>query len=623
MSPCLNRRRSSTLLLLAAWALTIALTAPGVARATRSAGGQGYDLSGSYFGSFERAQDDASSDPAARDFVLPKRDPTNASRDTTSKGTAVLCLCSSTPLEAPLDSPSTTKLDFAVDGVVAFLENDKIGQEYPLEGEIRCAMVQGPKSTQPLCHYAATSGAGEAGYDIDLSLDVATTMQSAGADAAAGRSHVALFNISTTDGLEISRYTGHIGAKLSALDSICDDIACRRPEVKNYVVGPERPPPKSEPEPATEKEEEEEEAAMPEPPAPVDLSYPTTITITEPTPPPTTTSEVEDDAASCSPSSCEDAPATGPLYAAGTDGSVAKNAVGKLRCGGKVSQDGSKKPDCGDQGFCMEESTGAACYWDCQPGWCACTSGTCFDQDGRCTVPATYPETNNWQATCDISNSKLASPGPEPTNIIKEVDPPVGRTEPSADNGGIRHVAGHDGARPPNKIESLRCGGEKGKPSCGDLGFCLNERTGDRCFWDCDPGWCSCNSGACFDSNGRCTETATYPESNNWQASCNAAPIDNGASRDRDALSAYVAGKDGARPPNHSGKRRCGGGKGKPDCGIQGFCMDESSGASCYWDCDPGWCSCTSGSCFDQEGKCELKASYPESNNWQATCPFY
>ena len=58
-------------------------------------------------------------------------------------------------------------------------------------------------------------------------------------------------------------------------------------------------------------------------------------------------------------------------------------------------------------------------------------------------------------------------------------------------------------------------------------------------------------------------------------------------------------------------------------CGIQGFCMDKSSGAACYWDCDPGWCSCTSGSCFDQEGKCELKASYPESNNWQATCPFY
>ncbi len=91
---------------------------------------------------------------------------------------------------------------------------------------------------------------------------------------------------------------------------------------------------------------------------------------------------------------------------------------------------------------------------------------------------------------------------------------------------------------------------------------------------------------------------------------------------------AYTAGRDGARPPNAAGKLRCGGEAGegkrnKPDCGEQGFCMSETSGEACYWDCEPGYCSCTSGSCFDAEGRCNLQASYPASNNWQATCPFY
>lgn len=51
--------------------------------------------------------------------------------------------------------------------------------------------------------------------------------------------------------------------------------------------------------------------------------------------------------------------------------------------------------------------------------------------------------------------------------------------------------------------------------------------------------------------------------------------------------------------------------------------MGEDTGAACYWDCEPGFCSCTSGTCFDEGGKCSVQATYPESNNWQATCPFY
>ena len=516
-----------------------------------------------------------------------------------------MCVCTSEML--PSDGGS---LAFDINGAVAFLQNDQIGQKYALDGQIECSMSDGSGSgrvqgaSQPLCHYVS-SAEGDFDYDIGLKIDVAKSLSSN-----QQRSHVALFNItssSSSDGEGGRRsYSGHIGSKLSALDSICDDIVCRSMQkgVRTFVVNngkPEEEEKRVEEKRVEEKRvEEEEEAESPSAPVeelakpvePVDLSFEAPKEEEEPAAPERSSG----------------------LYTAGMDGSVAKNPAGKLRCSGKSST--SMKPDCGDQGFCMDEMTGAACYWDCQPGWCSCTAGTCFDKEGKCTIPATYPASNNYQATC-------ASNGQGSLNKIKEVEQaPAPVSSPDnydqSASDAVTYTGGHDGAKPPNQLKSLRCGGHKGKPHCGDMGFCMDERTGDRCFWDCDPGWCSCNSGACFDSYGRCTESATYPESSDWQATCDIENMEQSGQSGN-----YKAGRDGARPPNHAGKMRCGGTKGKPDCGIQGFCMGESTGEACYWDCEPGFCSCTSGSCFDTDGRCNLKASYPVSNNYQATCPFY
>jgi hypothetical protein len=92
------------------------------------------------------------------------------------------------------------------------------------------------------------------------------------------------------------------------------------------------------------------------------------------------------------------------LFTAGKDGSAAKNPVGTRRCGSESSGSGNRAPKCGSQGYCMNELTGQTCNWDCQPGWCSCTAGTCFDQNGKCTVPATYPAWNNYKATCSYVN---------------------------------------------------------------------------------------------------------------------------------------------------------------------------------------------------------------------------
>ena len=105
-------------------------------------------------------------------------------------------------------------------------------------------------------------------------------------------------------------------------------------------------------------------------------------------------------------------------YSAGLDGSVNKNAVGTLRCGGEVS---SGAPDCGEQGYCLDQVTGEACRSDCQPGYCSCEEGACFDAEGRCNNVATYPQSNNFQATCpaetldstDSDNNKGQGAGKE------------------------------------------------------------------------------------------------------------------------------------------------------------------------------------------------------------------
>jgi len=562
-----------------------------------------YKLRGSYFGSFER-QDKGPGQGAEEGFTLPKLNPGGGAGDNGGgsgrTGTALMCLCSSRALPKEDDS-----LSFRVDGALAFLVNDKIGQKYPLDGNIRCTLapsgngkVQGASNS--LCHYVSATG--ESPYEIGLTLDLAKSI----AEQEKKTSHIAFFNISSD--AEGEHYLGHIGSKLPALDSLCDDIVCRESQRKgtptaNYdLVVNERPKedqeeiqeeeekdeaPAEAPEAVKKEEvvqEEEEEALLPAPrPSPSDVFYP-----------------------------------------AGVDGSSAKNAVGKLRCGGKAAPG---TPDCGEQGFCLDEVTGAACYWDCQPGFCSCTAGTCFDADGRCNVRATYPESNSYQATCSINsvNSKAGEGEGEGSGIAGNPSPApaISDSAPEDPDPGSERIvfdAGRDGASPPNFVKSLRCGGEKGKPRCGNMGFCLDEVSGERCFWDCNPGYCSCNSGACFDATGRCTLSATYPESNDWQATCSiehvgTSPVSKG--------SAYTAGRDGARPPNAAGKLRCGGTKGKPDCGEQGFCMGEDTGDACYWDCQPGFCSCTSGSCFDSDGRCNLQASYPETNNWQATCPYY
>ncbi|QDZ20742.1 hypothetical protein HOP50_04g32640 [Chloropicon primus] len=558
--------------LLALCSLTLAVVAVG---GTRVANELAHDLRGSYYGSYSEAGGGEEQDEP---FSLPR----SSSPGKSTAGTAVLCLCSSESVGPPsIDEAGDYK--FLVDGVLAFLQNDKIGQRYALRGEIRCELTPQESflahaSGERLCHYVSKGAGGE--YDVSLALDVARGVPS-------GSGHAAFFNISSDANGE---YTGHIGSKLSALDSVCDDIACRMSVTRNYVV-----------ETGTgEDESEDDDDALSAPSAP---SAPSALPGVQPT----VVVEEEDQSAA----------QVGGSYGAGRDGSVAQNRVGKLRCGGTTPNLGaSKTPDCGDQGFCMDEVTGAACYWDCNPGWCSCTSGTCFDAEGRCTVPSTYPAANGYQSTCSYGDG-VGGGSPEAKREVKEIKP----TETPAEAVRVAFHAGRDGATPPNRVESLRCGGEKGRPSCGDMGFCLDEKTGERCFWDCDPGWCSCNSGACFDFTGRCTESATYPESNNWQATCEATgqPPEGGS----DISDMYTSGKDGARPPNRVGKRRCGGEKGKPDCGLQGYCMGEETGEACYWDCEPGWCSCTSGSCFDELGRCSIPASYPESNNWQATCPFY
>jgi hypothetical protein len=593
--------------------------------ATRMSSGQGYDLRGSYFGTFEK-QDHAKEDAA---FVIPtKRDPTTTTTTTeeakAKSGTAVMCVCSSAAMPH-----NDHKIEFAVDGVVAFLQNDKIGQKYPLDGVIRCPMPSGKgkvqgASSHSLCHYVKADDDDDntnSNYDITLELDAAKSLQDDNG-AQSSSSHVAFFNISHSngegEGSSGSVYSGYIGSKLSALDSVCDDIACRKSPVVKYNIVKE----------VQEEEEKAEEGGK----------KPQT---TRPQVPTTPVIAVVDDSNSQEEEE-EEHSSSSSLYSAGRDGSVARNAVGQLRCGGKSSASGSTdlKPACGDQGYCMDEVTGQACYWDCQPGWCSCTAGTCFDQDGKCTVQATYPASNNYQATCssvkrrEQSSSKKKQKSEEmeteteTTNTVKSVVV-VDQDENEDEQGKVSFDSGRDGARPMNYLKSLRCGGDSdkgGKPSCGNMGFCLDEVTGERCFWDCDPGWCSCNSGACFDSFGRCTESATYPESNNWQASCDVGVLTESSRREKGAdegvsATTYIAGKDGARPPNHLGNKRCGGTKGEPDCGIQGYCMDELTGDGCYWDCNPGWCSCTSGACFDQDGKCTLPASYPQANNWQATCP--
>lgn len=454
--------------------LAASLGLAGPALCTRAATASQYDLRGSYFGSFQA--ESAEGGGEGKGFVLPKLDPAGEGGDagTKDQGTAVLCLCSSEALPSEDESPDD--LHFDVDGIIAFLQNDKIGHKFPLSGRIRCAPAA-PGKAESVCRYAGGSGA-----EVSLTLDLA-----AGGGAAGGSPRVAVFNVSSSSH---GKYTGHIGSKLPALDSVCDDIACRRSA--NYVV-------QSGPQAGAETKTGAETETRIGPEEDVEPEGAAEIAV-----------KGEEVGVESPPAEAPEAPKAGPLpSSAGRDGSAAANAVGQRRCGGGGEKG---KPDCGDQGFCEDEATGAACYWDCGPGWCSCTSGTCFDEGGRCSVPSTYPESNNWQSTCSYG-------GEQADLSVKEVDPEAEEGRGNA-GGGVVHDAGRDGANPPNAVESLRCGGEKGKPRCGDMGFCLDERTGDRCFWDCDPGWCSCNSGACFDATGRCTEPATYPESNDWKATC-------------------------------------------------------------------------------------------------------
>ena len=461
--------RCAGVALLAAAACLVVLA--GTATCTRVSTAPSYDLRGSYFGSFAKDTEGEEEQP----FTLPRRAPVAGPAEADpEKGTAVLCLCSSETLVAGDDAKAAPR--FGVEGVLAFLQNDRIGQKYPIEGEIWCdamasatgnARVHG--ASERLCHYSSASGASSLerdGFQIDLSVDVARGVRS--------NNGLAFFNLSTESE---GSYTGHIGDKLAALDSICDDVACRNNADRFYEIPREGEPKPIEAEPETDFEEQQRPETEP-------LIQP----LTEPEPEPAEVSEYAP------------YPSYPPFTAAegqegfGADGSRDRNRVGGRRCGGVAGT-----PDCGDQGYCEEEVSGNQCWWDCEPGFCSCNSGSCFDETSRCTVSATYPASENWQATCVYASDPQPSPSPASRERI---------------------TSGRDGARPPNRVGNLSCGGEAGTPDCGEHGFCEEEVSRKQCFWDCEPGFCSCTAGSCFDETGRCTVSATYPASENWQATC-------------------------------------------------------------------------------------------------------
>merc|ERR1712176_1608392 len=241
-------------------------------------------------------------------FVLPaRRDPASKpSKTERDSGTAVMCVCSSTALPHEDD-----KIEFAVDGVVAFLQNDRVGQKYPLDGVLRCPMPAGRGKVQgashSLCHYVPKEGTEKEGldyHDITLELDAAKSLQ--GQETPQGSSHVAFFNISGQGG---SIYSG--------------DIGCRKTPMANYKIVKET---------ETETETEQLEAPPTAPSASV-----------LPSPPPRQEKPEE-------PAEQEEENAAGGNYPSGRDGSVAQNPFGKRRCGGESSQgpQADLTPDCGD-----------------------------------------------------------------------------------------------------------------------------------------------------------------------------------------------------------------------------------------------------------------------------------
>ncbi len=284
-----------------------------------------YKLRGSYFGSFER-KTGGPEQGADEGFTLPKLSPGSGggaadNGGTGRTGTALMCLCSSRALPREDDN-----LAFRVDGALAFLVNDKIGDKYALDGEIRCTLapsgkgkVQGASSS--LCHYVSAAGEAEDGgldYEIGLALDLAKSI----AEQEKKTSHIAFFNIST-DAEGGQHYLGHIGSKLPALDSLCDDIACREAHTRgaptaNYTLIRQQ-----------EEEEEEEEAPAVEPRQVEEVAAGEEAPAVEPR----QVEEVaagEEDATDNSRWVAPRAPPGDVFYPAGVDGSAAKNAVRRL-----------------------------------------------------------------------------------------------------------------------------------------------------------------------------------------------------------------------------------------------------------------------------------------------------
>ena len=587
---------------------------------------------GSYFGTFAREEPLQVPRDDVDGFVLAGSDSKSSSSVSSSSGNAILCVCSA----------HRTQNDghFNVTGLLGFMHDDRVGERYALDGRLVC------DDDAKACKLR-TPGTG--GADIELAVDARALAAKGGGgpkeSASAASPDIATFRVVPSDGAG-PIHSGYLGSKLSVLDSLCDDVACRSTPATATRSSVRQAPTT----PAEEKEEKEEKEEEKEKEEEGDEGSPTrTKGGSDGASPPNVgggrACGGHSGRPDCGPMGyCQASPLPSPPKEGGEGGGKLPGALRPSRAAAQqisVSLEGEEK-----EGREEEEEEEEACFFNCaRRGFCTCNPGACFDDAGRCTVAATYPQANGYAAAClppkpspQAHEPSLASPAPNPQR-------------PPPHPPSLPFSAGLDGARPPNAVGGVRCGGEEGgggRPDCGDRGFCLEAHTGTPCWWDCAPGFCSCDAGACFDADGLCTRAASYPEKSNYQATCDISNVPHGGPQQgkeeeeseegeegkeapKPKRKIYSAGLDGASPPNEVGTRPCGGeeggegregrGKGRPDCGPRAYCLERDTGTPCWWDCAPGFCSCDAGACFDADGLCTLYPTYPQPNEYQAACP--